>query len=212
MEDRNAELGPGNTFSMNDNSVINLIAARRLDIEVDPGGGTINSLTPGGPPIWVRVGQDGSPGLSDTLTINLDQGNLLRAYVQEVPGGTPQILNNVNALGHVAGRAEIEAERANNDTLDGFAYFRNVRLASGAILDLDRANSSTAADLTLEGLATVSNIGNGTTIFVADVTGTATGATLTVGGANDINLVGTITDAGIDVTNTATTYLLDMTP
>ncbi|MBE3095524.1 MAG: autotransporter-associated beta strand repeat-containing protein, partial [Planctomycetes bacterium] len=212
LRENPADLGGGAGFTLGGRTV-DIQSTGWIDVYADPGAGTLKASMANAK-IAIYRGQDGvEPGLTSATNIVLSDGGLLRAQVAEVAAGEPQVVNNVAAAVRIeATGGTLEANRANDAALDGFAYFSNVTVADGAAFKMNRVNGACAAALTLEGNASVANSGTGTTIFVTDVTGTGT-SVLTVTAGQGVNLVGTLTGTDIVVNNpTLGVFLFDMTP
>ncbi len=203
--------GYSTTFNLG-NCEVDLLTGTSLDVNVDPGAGTLRSATLGGPPINIRLGSGGTPSVTAATHIVLGQGNTVRGFAAEVASG-PQVVNHIYANVDIATTGRVEGDFANDAALYGFPFFHNVNLASGARVDLARVNGSVVADLKLAADGFASNTSGGASIFVADVTGTGgSPSLLSIDGVNEVNLVGTLANANVDLIGTGVTYMLDMTP
>jgi len=159
--------------------------------------------------LMIYTGAHGTAGLTADTVINLANNRAVMGYVEEVGSGT-QIVNNIGALVRLGPGAAgiVRNERVNDLALDGYVRFSNVELNQGASLRLQHGNSSLLVDVPrLLGDATVWSQDSGAVQFVGNITADNPGRVLTIGGTQSLRLVGTVTDADLRVTSSATTYL-----
>jgi len=178
------------------------------DYYFDIGPGTFNVS---GGAMHVYLGADGNPATSLTAahTINMTGGEI-RGLVNEVDA-LPLTINTIGAAINVLGNGTLTMARNSNLTYDGFVYYPNVTVADGVYLNLDHNDSALATNLSLAGNASIAAL-TSNKVFVKDVTGTGgSPSVLTVTGAQTVNLVGTLTNVDLSVTNTGTTALQNMT-